>query len=125
MAPSTSSAPYDAIRTISTEALLQEIRSNVQLTILDVRDRPEVSATGTIRDARIIPLPQLSTRFDELADLRSTPIVVVSRTARRARAAALQLAIVGFEEVSVLEHGIDEWIQLGFPLEQRRGRPEV
>lgn len=116
----TGATPYDAVRTTSAEALLQELRSNVALTIVDVRERPSVVATGTIAGARMFPLSQLASRVTELSDLRSTPIVVVSQTARRARTAALELEMSGFEEVFVLEGGLQEWMNLGYPLEQRR-----
>lgn len=117
----TTGAPtYNAVRTISAEALSQQLRSNVALTIVDVRDRPQIRATGTITDARMFPLYQLASRIDELMDLRATPIVVVSERGRRARLAALELEAAGFGEVSVLEGGIEKWVELGYALEERR-----
>ena len=111
--------PYDAVRTISAEALSQKLRSNVPITIVDVRDRPQVRSAGTIADARMFPLYQLASRIDELGPLRSTPVVVVSQAARRARVAALELEAAGFGEVFVLEGGIQRWVDLGYPLEDR------
>ena len=120
MHPMTSPTPY-AVRSISAEALLQELRSNVPLTILDVRDRPQICATGTIEGARAIPLYQLVARTAELVHLRATPIVVVSQRAHRARAAALDLEAAGFGEVFVLDDGIQRWLDLDYPVEERRG----
>jgi rhodanese-related sulfurtransferase len=116
----TPATPYDVVRTVSPEALLQELRSHVPLTIVDVRDRAQVEATGTIAGARMYPQRQLGARITELVDLRATPIVVVSQTARRARLAALELEAAGFEEVSVLEGGLQRWLDLGYEVEERR-----
>ncbi len=120
---SAGATPYDTLRTISAEALLQELRSNVPLTIIDVRERHEVAETGTIASARRFPAWQLSSRLAELGDLRSTPIVVVSETALRARTAALALEVAGFEEVSILKGGMRHWIELGYPLDSPPSRP--
>jgi rhodanese-related sulfurtransferase len=111
--------PYDTVRTISAEALLQEVRSDVGLTILDVRDRAETRATGTLAGAWAIPLYQLTSRLDELVHLRATPVVLVSRRSRRARAAARLLELASFGEVFVLEGGIERWTALGYPVVDR------
>jgi len=110
----------DSLRTISAEALLQDIRSEVALTIIDVRDRPRIRETGTIADARTYPLHQLGSRLTELRHLHATPIIVVSQRARRARNAARELEAAGFGEVFVLEGGLHHWLELGYPVEERR-----
>lgn len=119
MHPTTGPAPYHVLRTISAEALLQELRSDVPLTILDVRDRSEVHATGMIAEARTIPRYQVTARIEELIPLRMTPIVVVSQRGRRARAVALELELAGFSEVFVLDSGFERWLALGYPVEER------
>lgn len=114
--------PYDAVRTLSAEALLQELRSDVPLTILDVRDRAQIDATGTIAGARTFPLYQLAARRAELEPHRSTAIVIVSQRGHRARIAAFELGLDGFEEVFVLDGGILRWLELGYAVEPRRSR---
>lgn len=111
--------PTGSLRTISAEALLQELRSNVGVTILDVRERPRIRETGAIANARTYPLSQLASRLSELRDLRSTRIVVVSQRARRALTAARELEAAGFGEVFVLEGGMHHWLELGYPVEAR------
>lgn len=116
-------APTDKseyVPTVSPEALLQEMRSHVPLTVVDVRDRPQIHESGAIADARTFPLDQLGARSAELSNLRSTRIVVVSQQAQRARAAALQLQAAGFGEVFLLEGGMQRWLELGYPVESRR-----
>ncbi len=107
---------YDSLRSVSAEALLQQLRSDVPLTILDVREPAQVRATRSIAGARMLPLRELAGRFTELAHLRTTPIVVVSQTACRARTAALELGMAGFEEVFVLDGGMQRWLELGYPV---------
>ena len=114
------STPYDSVRTISAEALLQEMRSGVPLTVLDVRARPEIRATGAIPEARTFPIAQLPVRVAELAPLRSTIIVVVSQRGRRARTAVAELEARGFTEVVLLDGGMHRWLELGYPVEARR-----
>lgn len=118
--PGTYDGQVNSLRTITAEALLQELRSNVGVTIIDVRDRPRIRETGAIAGARTYPLVQLGSRLSELRDLRSTRIVVVSQRARRALVAALELEAAGFGEVFVLDGGMHRWLELGYPAEPRR-----
>jgi rhodanese-related sulfurtransferase len=123
MNPGESRQPTEFLRTVSAEALLQELRSNVDLTIIDVRERPRIRETGAIPNARTYPLSQLSSRLAELSQLRSTRIVVVSQRARRAQTAAVELEVAGFGEVFVLEGGMHRWLELGYPVESRESSP--
>ena len=113
----------DSLRTISAEALLQELRSAVPLTLIDVRERPRIRDTGAIAEARVYPLTQLGARIAELSELRSTRIVVVSQRARRARITASELEAAAFGEVFVLEGGMHRWLELGYPVESRSDSP--
>ena len=120
MSSTLSSTPYEAVQTISPEALLQRIRSDSPQTILDVRDRAQTWSTGAIAGARVLPKVQLSSRIDELANLRSTLVVVVSQAAHPGAAAVLELRAAGFTEVLLLEGGMDRWLALGYPVDERR-----
>jgi rhodanese-related sulfurtransferase len=111
---------HDAVRTVAAEALLQEIRSEVPLTILDVRERSQLHATGVILGARSIPQPQLAFRLEDLASARATTIVVVSQRAIHAETAVHQLQAAGFTEVVMLDGGMHRWLELGYPVEGRR-----
>jgi hypothetical protein len=88
--------PMDFLRTVSAEALLQEMRSNVGLSIVDVRDRARIRDTGAIAGSRTYPLNLLG-----------------------ARVAARELEAAGFGEVFVLEGGMHRWLELGYPVEAR------
>ncbi len=108
-----------AARALCAELLLQELRSGVQLLIVDVRDRDEIDMHGAIQGARWFPLRQLGARVDELALHRSTPVVVVSQDGERSKIAVNTLAAAGFTEVMLLEGGMSRWTELGYPVELR------
>ena len=114
------------VRTMSAELLLQELRSDVRLVVLDVRKRDDVGRAGTIPGARCFPLDQLLGRIAELSTDRSLPVVVVSQTGQaRAYSAASELIAAGFPEVLVLDGGLDRWVELGCPVESRRRSGEA
>lgn len=119
MYPGMYGAPDDSLRTVSAEMLLQELRSDVVVVIIDVRDRHQLHQTGAIPDARMYPLHELGLRLAELVDLRATRVVVVSQREGRSRRAAHELEAAGFEEVFVLEGGMQAWLELGYPVEAR------
>ena len=116
----TENSAYEHVRLVTAEALLQEIRSDVPVTVLDVRTREAIHASGAIHGERVFPFGQLSGRLTELMSCQSMPIVVISQSGRRAVAAAQQLQATGFTEVFVLENGLQRWMDLGYPLEARR-----
>lgn len=104
-----------AAGSISPELLLQKLRSDAKLTLVDVRDREQANA-GVVAGARCFPLRQLSARLPELSGAHSTPVVVISRTGSRARTAATIMCLAGFQDVAVLEGGLELWSRLGYPL---------
>lgn len=103
------------VRAMAPELLLQEMRSDVPLVVIDVREREDV-ARGTVDTARSFPLRWLGSRLAELAGIRDRHIVLVSNDGRSARAAASLMCLRGFEDVHVLEGGVDRWTALGYPL---------
>ncbi len=117
------SIPDGIVPGISAELLLQEMRSDVELLILDVRDRDDVSACGAIDGARWVPMHQLGPRLEELEDHRSTPVVIVSQMGVGSRMAFVMLAVAGFTEVMALEGGMERWLELGYPVESRHSQP--
>lgn len=110
-------------RSVSAEGLLQQIRSGVQLTILDVREPGRHNVASRIAGARAIPLHRLGARVSELTALCATPLVVVSQGEQGARAAAMVLEGEGFQEVFLLEGGMARWLELGYPTVLCRPEP--
>ncbi len=77
-----------------------------EVTILDVR-QPNEYQSGHIPGAKLIPLPQLGDRIQELDPQK--PVVVYCAIGGRSRVAAQMLAGKGFEEVYNLTGGIRAW----------------
>ncbi|MDB5962060.1 MAG: sulfurtransferase [Massilia sp.] len=84
-------------------------------TIVDVRT-PEEFAAGHLRDAKNIPLADLSTRIGELEKSKARPVVVVCQTGARADKAVRQLSAAGFADVVRLDGGLAAWQTAGLPV---------
>jgi rhodanese-related sulfurtransferase len=84
-------------------------------TIVDVRT-PAEFANGHLRDAKNIPLADLTARIGELDKAKARSVVVVCQTGARADKAARQLAAAGFDDVVSLEGGLAAWQAAGLPV---------
>ncbi len=84
-------------------------------TIVDVRSADEFAA-GHLRDAKHIPLADLTARIAELDKSKSRTVVVVCQTGARSDKAARQLKAAGFDDVHSLEGGLAAWTAAGLPL---------
>lgn len=84
-------------------------------TIVDVRTAEEF-AKGHLRDAKNIPLADLSARIGELDKAKSRSVVIVCQSGARADKAVRQLAAAGFEDVTSLDGGLTAWQAAGLPV---------
>jgi rhodanese-related sulfurtransferase len=84
-------------------------------TIVDVRNSDEFAA-GHLRDAKNIPLADLSSRIGELDKSKTRTVVVLCQSGVRSDKAVRQLAAAGFEDVVSLEGGLSAWQAAGLPL---------
>jgi rhodanese-related sulfurtransferase len=80
--------------------------------ILDVRETDEWDALH-IPDATLIPLGQLESRVNELP--KDQEIVVVCRSGNRSATGRDILRNAGFEKVTSMAGGMNQWSALGFP----------
>jgi len=80
--------------------------------ILDVREPDEWEAVH-IPGATLIPLDQLADRVAEVP--ADQPIVVVCRSGNRSRAGRDILIDAGFDQVTSMAGGLNEWQTLGLP----------
>ncbi len=81
--------------------------------VVDVRDAAEF-AKGHLRDAKNIPLADLSSRLGELDKSKGKTVVVVCQTGARADKAVKLIAAAGFDVVS-LDGGLTAWQAGGLP----------
>lgn len=94
-------------------AALEELLSQVQ--ILDVRELNEFEGPlGRIPNAKLIPLSQLVSRFEEL-DF-NIPIVAVCRSGARSAQAVMHLKRLGFTKLANLSGGMLRWNVGGHPV---------
>lgn len=91
------------------------MRDNPDMPILDLRRREEFEgALGHIHRARNVPLEQLEWRLSELGDLKETTFLVYCREGACAERGMEILLEHGFDNVLVMEGGIDAWLDGGF-----------
>jgi len=82
--------------------------------ILDVRTEKEYKL-GHLKDAVLIPVNQLSSRWTELKQAPDKEILVYCHSGRRSHSAAWLLADKGFTDVKDLKGGIVSWQKAGYP----------
>lgn len=82
--------------------------------ILDVRTTEEFAAAH-VRDAKNIPIKELSTRIGELDKFKSKNVVIVCTSGLQSGKAETQLKNAGFNDVYSLEGGITAWQAQGLP----------
>jgi rhodanese-related sulfurtransferase len=81
--------------------------------ILDVRTVEEWEE-GHIPNATLIPLDELPLRLSEVPSARE--IVVVCRSGNRSQVGRDILLDAGFEQVTSMAGGVNEWEALGYPI---------
>jgi rhodanese-related sulfurtransferase len=84
-------------------------------TVVDVRSAEEF-AKGHLRDAKNIPLADLTARIGELDKAKARSVVVVCQTGARSDKAVRQLAAAGFSDVVSLDGGLSAWQAAGLPV---------
>lgn len=99
-------------RSVSTLAATQMINSR-HAQIVDVR-RPEEFATGSVPNARNIPLAEIGQRCSELR--KDRPVILVCNHGRTANGAVPKLRAGGIGEVYVLAGGVAAWREAGLPI---------
>lgn len=113
-APQTRAPAQSAVKTIQPAELYERLQNDDSLTVIDVRSANEY-AGGHIAGARLLPLPNIRQRSNELPS--DQPIVCVCRSGARSQAACEQLAAVGFENTINLTGGMIGWQRAGLPIQ--------
>lgn len=83
--------------------------------VVDVREPAEFSA-GHLRDAKNIPLGELSKRLGELDKFKSKTVIVMCQAGNRSAKAASQFKKAGFNDAFSLDGGIAAWQAQGLPV---------
>jgi rhodanese-related sulfurtransferase len=83
--------------------------------VVDVRD-PAAFAAGHLRDAKNIPLKELSNRVSELDKAKTKPVIAVCQSGVQSAKAAAQLKKAGFNAAVSLDGGVAAWQAQGLPI---------
>jgi rhodanese-related sulfurtransferase len=83
--------------------------------LLDVREPPEFAEVHA-KDATLIPLGQLQSRLNEIAQYKDKPVAVICRSGRRSAHGAEILRKAGFTQVANVEGGTNAWVSAGLPV---------
>jgi len=94
----------EAVRLINNDAVVVDLRS------------VDAYAKGHIVSARNIPLDELDGRLNNLADVKSKPIVAVCDNGITSTKAVNTLRAAGFDSVYGLKGGMSGWSQAGLPV---------
>ena len=98
--------------TLGTLAATQMMNAR-DVQIVDVRTESEFG-TGSLPNARNLPLTEVAQRASELR--KDRPVLVVCEFGRRASLAAVKLRSAGIGEVYILDGGLSAWRGAGLPV---------
>jgi rhodanese-related sulfurtransferase len=101
------------VKTITPTELAQRLTEANPPLVVDVRMPEEYSQDGHIAGSRLLPLPVLLQRNEELPQDRE--IVFVCRSGSRSGVACEQLANSGFENTVNMVGGMIAWKRAGLP----------
>lgn len=87
--------------------------------LLDVREYPEWQAEHV---ARAVLAPLSTFNVAQLDLDRAAPLLVLCRTSNRARQAADRLRVAGYQDVAVIDGGLEAWKKAGLPYERGAAR---
>jgi rhodanese-related sulfurtransferase len=98
-------------------SLLQatQMMNQTRCTILDVRKADEFAA-GHIKNAKNIPLSELSKRISELEKQKAHTVLTVCGSGTRSATASAVLTRAGFVNVMSLDGGMTAWQNQGLPV---------
>ncbi len=114
----TPSTQPDAPRVLRLEAneLQAKLTAGEPVVMVDVRSAGEYAHDGHIRGSRLLPLPVLAMRLEELP--ADQPLVCVCRSGNRSHVAAEMLVRKLNVPVYNLEGGVQSWAAAGYTLER-------
>lgn len=110
---SNGSRAIPALPAISVRNLKVKLDANEPIMLIDVR-QPEEFTNGHVAGARSLPLPELTTRLDELA--KDAAIYCICLWDGRSQRACELLQHAGFTAVFDVTGGMAAWQQAGLPI---------
>lgn len=110
-----------ALPSTSDASRVRELRTGLPRTrVIDVRTPGEFDSAH-IPGSHNVPLDLLRDNRDRITAEHADPVVLVCRTGDRAEQARALLAEAGFDELTVLEGGVEAWERRAGPVRRGRG----
>ena len=91
-----------------------QLMNQGKCTVLDVRT-PDEYAAGHIKNAKNIPLAELSERLAELEKQKSNSVITVCASGKRSATAVAMLSRAAFTQAVSLDGGMAAWAEQGLP----------
>jgi rhodanese-related sulfurtransferase len=105
----------DPYRKLGPPVAYELIRDNPEMLVIDLRTPQEFNGeTGHLRKALNIPVDRLPYRLLELSAYREETFLVYCRADPCGAEGVADLRSSGFENVILMDGGIEAWIRLGF-----------
>jgi len=105
----------DPYRKLSPPVAYELIRDNPEMLVIDLRTPQEFNGeTGHLRRAHNIPVDRLPYRLLEISSYRTETFLVYCRADPCGAEGVADLRSSGFENVILMDGGIDAWIRAGF-----------
>lgn len=107
--------PRPPYRKLSPPVAYEMMRDSPGVLVLDLRSPQQFNGqTGHIRQAKNIPLARLPYRLLEIITFREDTVLIYCEVDECAEKATGVLAASGFENVVLIDGGIEKWIREGF-----------
>jgi rhodanese-related sulfurtransferase len=107
--------PRPPYRKLTPPVAYEMIRDSPGILVLDLRPPQQFNGqTGHLRQAKNIPLARLPYRLLEIIAFREETILIYCEADECADKATSVLAASGFENVILMDGGIEKWIRQGF-----------
>lgn len=104
-----------AFRRVRPAVAFEMLRDTPQMPILDLRSRYEFTGpAGHLRGARNVPVEELDQLLIELLPIKERTFLVYCGHDDCGAQGMTRLLAAGFEEVVLMDGGLDSWVELGF-----------
>ena len=101
---------------ITIDELYERLESDPPALLIDVRSVEEFNnEKGHLPNAVSIPMLELESRIDELAEYKDKEVVTICPGGGLSLVAVDLLMEAGFTDVKSLKEGTDGWVQNGYP----------
>ncbi|MBO9315858.1 MAG: rhodanese-like domain-containing protein [Chloroflexus sp.] len=110
-------AQQNQVATMTVQELKTQLEAHAPIVLVDVRQPEEFAYDGHVAGARLLPLPVLATRLNELP--KDQPIVCICRSGNRSQVACEMLQRYGFTNVTNVVGGMIAWQRAGYPVNRQ------